>query len=599
VSFHDDLVERLAPEVKHYTSPRWVLRNDLERLLRVHRVQAPEATIFYCARTLEALTADALDRIGLRPGLTLFGNLALLEQFDLIPPTTRYWAHALRRLGNDVRHLLRLTPPEEEELALLFAERWLEWFFRHYPFGPRLESVTTDRGPLGLAGQGELRTLIEVIDAPGFKPLEFIRQVADNQYPVLLRAAALPAALAEMVIAWAPGQEVAELLGTALAHFPEDRRLQQLMGLYWSRTRNPERALEWLRPLYEAAPEDDETTGILAGVYKKHWEANPAERQWLFESYRTYRDGWRRSRQTSTYLGINAAATALWLGQPAGSRQIAAQVRQLLHERAQSLSRSLDCRDLLSNYWQLATLAEAELLLGNLAEARRIYQEALARHPEFAANVEVSLRQAERNLRALGLSLSIDEFLRQPSATADLPAHKVAVTGHRVLPADPALQARVREVIERIRRPGTRLVLLSPLAEGADRLVAEVVLRDALGVVHVLLPLELTDYRNDFEAPESQAEFQALLDRAEAIVSPSALGPNGQRKRPGAYERCGQFLIEECAVVIALWDGQPARGPGGTAEVVAYARQLGRPLAWIGTELPYSVVYERFDVSSP
>jgi hypothetical protein len=34
-------------------------------------------------------------------------------------------------------------------------------------------------------------------------------------------------------------------------------------------------------------------------------------------------------------------------------------------------------------------------------------------------------------------------------------------------------------------------------------------------------------------------------------------------------------------VLIALWDGQPSRGKGGTAEIVAYARQRGIPVVWI------------------
>ena len=31
-------------------------------------------------------------------------------------------------------------------------------------------------------------------------------------------------------------------------------------------------------------------------------------------------------------------------------------------------------------------------------------------------------------------------------------------------------------------------------------------------------------------------------------------------------------------MLVAVWDGQPARGLGGTADVVAYARQRGVPM---------------------
>ena len=36
-------------------------------------------------------------------------------------------------------------------------------------------------------------------------------------------------------------------------------------------------------------------------------------------------------------------------------------------------------------------------------------------------------------------------------------------------------------------------------------------------------------------------------------------------------------------MVIALWDGQPSRGRGGTATIVSYARDQGIPLAWVNT----------------
>lgn len=33
-------------------------------------------------------------------------------------------------------------------------------------------------------------------------------------------------------------------------------------------------------------------------------------------------------------------------------------------------------------------------------------------------------------------------------------------------------------------------------------------------------------------------------------------------------------------MLLALWDGAPARGPGGTAAIVAYARERGLPVYW-------------------
>src|SRR5437764_15081333 len=90
-------LERLDPAVAGWSTPQFVLRDNLERLGRVHGVDAPEATIFYAARILEALAAAALGTVGLEPSSNVFSNLDALQQFNLIPTSTRYWAHALRR----------------------------------------------------------------------------------------------------------------------------------------------------------------------------------------------------------------------------------------------------------------------------------------------------------------------------------------------------------------------------------------------------------------------------------------------------------------------------------------------------------------------
>src|SRR5687768_7704395 len=92
------ILDQLRPEVLTYSGGHYVLRNDLEMLSRVYQAGAPEATIFYAARILEVLAADALKKAGLPVSSTPLPNLATLADFNLIPTATRYWAHALRRL---------------------------------------------------------------------------------------------------------------------------------------------------------------------------------------------------------------------------------------------------------------------------------------------------------------------------------------------------------------------------------------------------------------------------------------------------------------------------------------------------------------------
>ena len=70
---------------------------------------------------------------------------------------------------------------------------------------------------------------------------------------------------------------------------------------------------------------------------------------------------------------------------------------------------------------------------------------------------------------------------------------------------------------------GPELVVLSALAEGADRLVAQAVLGGPFhGHLEAILPLEVADYSQDFSTPQSVADFQQLLARADTIHFPPA-----------------------------------------------------------------------------
>jgi len=172
---------------------------------------------------------------------------------------------------------------------------------------------------------------------------------------------------------------------------------------------------------------------------------------------------------------------------------------------------------------------------------------------------------------------------------------RIAAVGHRDA-GNGERAVAVRSVLESVlgARPGAPRIpgiILSALAEGADRLVAEVGLAFSGTELHALLPLPPEDYRRDFATADSRAEFDALLARASSV---EVLPPPGTRE--AAYANVGRALVDRCDVVVAIWDGGPARGPGGTADVVAYARETGRPLHWIHSEDPSRVVAERIGI---
>lgn len=155
----------------------------------------------------------------------------------------------------------------------------------------------------------------------------------------------------------------------------------------------------------------------------------------------------------------------------------------------------------------------------------------------------------------------------------------VGVTGHRHLRAGDVagLQAGVRAFLEglRGRYPDLPLVVLSPMAEGSDQLVAQVALDLGLRVVAPLpLPLEL--YRDDFGDPASLALLERQLRRVEVLELPLQPGATAASlARPGPardrhYRRAGVFVSSHCHLLLALWDGEDSGRLGGTADILRF-----------------------------
>jgi hypothetical protein len=162
----------------------------------------------------------------------------------------------------------------------------------------------------------------------------------------------------------------------------------------------------------------------------------------------------------------------------------------------------------------------------------------------------------------------------------------VGVTGHRDLRAEDikALTRTTRGILADLqhRHPSTPLVLLSPLAQGADRLVAQVALDLKIDMI-VPLPMPQDEYERDFQEAGSLQEFRNLLARAKGqIVMPwidrNAAGtlcrdPENRNKQ---YAAVGAFVAYYSQIVLALWDGTQTNLTGGTAQIVGY-RQKGVP----------------------
>jgi hypothetical protein len=147
----------------------------------------------------------------------------------------------------------------------------------------------------------------------------------------------------------------------------------------------------------------------------------------------------------------------------------------------------------------------------------------------------------------------------------------LGITGHQSIPPDARdfVRRALRMEIEEARRIG-QLWGVTSLADGADQEFAKLVLR-AHGRLHVVIPS--ARYETTFDA-KGLAKYETLLSRS---VKQERLGFDGPSEV--AFFAAGCRVVDLSDTLLAVWDGKPARGLGGTADVVKYAESSGVPVA--------------------
>jgi hypothetical protein len=167
----------------------------------------------------------------------------------------------------------------------------------------------------------------------------------------------------------------------------------------------------------------------------------------------------------------------------------------------------------------------------------------------------------------------------------------IGVTGHRLHKLDvnsESLIKAIEEVLVELKRKyhDRKMIVMSPLAEGADRLVARMAMETVGAFLMVPLPLPFDLYQTDFSSDDSVKDFKEMVGKAEYYYElPMKFGTREQlavRKdqssnelRNQQYALAGAYIVERSDELIAIWDGQPEKGTGGTAQVVGW-RRAGR-----------------------
>jgi hypothetical protein len=171
----------------------------------------------------------------------------------------------------------------------------------------------------------------------------------------------------------------------------------------------------------------------------------------------------------------------------------------------------------------------------------------------------------------------------------------VGVTGHR---ADALARGDVERLRERVRQTlllieqvgrallereqgwfaaaAPRLRFVSPIADGTDQIAAELAFE--LGwELQAILPFARERYRQSLANHGARERFDALLEQASCSLEL----PGDPDDSLDAYVMTGRATVAHCDVLIAVWDGKPPRGRGGTAEVVQLALTRGTAIVHV------------------
>jgi hypothetical protein len=356
------------------------------------------------------------------------------------------------------------------------------------------------------------------------------------------------------------------------------RPVRQQLALALARSGSLEAARQVLESIDADGHPDAETLGLLGRVHKDFAEKSSApemRRDHLERAREFYLEGFEL--HGDTYCGINAAALSVFTGRLEVAKALAAEVAGLLPADG--------------DHWHHATLGEAMLILGHHDEARRHYLEASRLAGTRRADFASSRRQCFRLGQALGGGAD--------GIAGDLPRGAVAVfAGHR-----PDLPGRRKPRLPAEALPGLRQRMLdwlethqvhavySSAAAGSDLLFLECAAQRGLET-HVFLPYPKEDVIRRSVADcgdEWVARFESALDQAHSVTLVEDQTPEDDG---AALRFCIRILTAgassmatavDCPLLaLAVWDGLPAAGPGGTADSVSF---------WNGLDLPVRILH--------
>ena len=147
---------------------------------------------------------------------------------------------------------------------------------------------------------------------------------------------------------------------------------------------------------------------------------------------------------------------------------------------------------------------------------------------------------------------------------------RIGITGHQRLKLESdwaTVKAKIDEILAQAGQP---LIGVTSLAIGADQIFADAILARR-GKLEVVIPFY--GYERKFDEGPNRQSYRRLIERASAVdVLPA------RESDEAGYFEAGKRVVDLSDRMIAVWNGLPAGGLGGTADVVRYAEQKNKTI---------------------
>ena len=381
-----------------------------------------------------------------------------------------------------------------------------------------------------------------------------------------------------------------DVLVEGLQRWPDDVRLQQLLALALARSGVTLRANSLLLQLLESGHADEETLGLLARTHKDLWaQATTPEERFRQLSLAAERYEQAYQLNDSYWTGINAATMTMLLGKEDRAGAIAREVRDRCLQQLQPQSRRSS-----DEYWLLATLGEAALILREWSEAEDWYGQAAQVGKGRFGDLSSTRRNASLIVQHLEGDRKRIERLFQIPRVVVFTGHKIDQPGSTTLRFPPQIESTVYKAIrDRLEKLDARLGYASA-ASGADILFLEALL-ELNGEAHIVLPYDKKQFILDSVDIIPGANWVERFDRVLEQATEVIIASNRKLEESNVlYEYSNLLLyglakmraeqLETKLVPLAVWNGLPGLEPDGTASAIGHWQDWGAEVEEIDLE---------------